>query len=259
MKLTLPLSPWIVTRFLLRVVIVLAVLSYVGQLMHYFLPPNGLIEFFAKAFNVDREKNIPTAYSGFGLLLSSILLAVIAYAKKLDNDRYTRHWIMLSGLFLYLCLDEVGKLHERLIDPMHDLIHGTGFLYFGWIVPASILVALIGLYYLKFLFHLPIKFRKLFILSAVVFLGGALGMESIGGYYVSHYTIDDMIYQSEATIEESLEMLGIVMFIHALLSYIVVSFKDLIIEVRLEDLTKITEEKSRDQTLVPEGQKQELS
>jgi hypothetical protein len=156
-------------------------------------------------------------------------------------------------------LDEVGKLHERLIDPMRGLINGKGFLYFGWIVPASILVALIGLYYLKFLFHLPIKFRKLFILSAVVFLGGSIGMESVGGYYVSHYTIDDIIYQSLATIEESLEMLGIVIFIHAVLSYIIVSFKDLIVEVRLEDLTQITQEKSRDQILVPESHKQELS
>ena len=249
MKLTLPLSPWIVTRFLIRVVIVLAVLSYVGQLMHYFLPPNGLIEFFVKAFNVDREKNIPTVYSGLALLLSSILLGVIAYAKKLDHDRYTNHWIILSGLFLYLCLDEVGKLHERLIDPMRSVINGRGFLYYGWIVPASILVALIGLYYLKFLFHLPIKFRKLFILSAVVFIGGSIGLESIAGYYVYHYTIDDITYQFLATIEESLEMLGIVIFIHALLSYIIVSFKDLIVEVRLEDLTKITKEKSPDQIL----------
>jgi hypothetical protein len=59
----------------------------------------------------------------------------------------------------------------------------------------------------------------MFVAAAALYIGGALGMEMVGGYIAST-TGKNLSYVIGLTIEESLEMLGIVVFIHALMSYI---------------------------------------
>lgn len=220
MKFQIPLAPSAVTQFLLRVVTCLAVLSFLSQMSLYFLPDYPSRDFFAKAFNVDAEKNIPTFYSFLALLFSSLLLGVIAYAKNLDSDRYNNHWKILSFIFLYLSLDEAGQLHEKFIDPMRSLLNASGFLYFTWIVPFAFLVAIFLLSYSKFVFHLPVATRKLFVAACAIYIGGAIGMELPGGYLFTTTGMESVPYLIVATLEESLEMLGIVVFIHGLISYI---------------------------------------
>ncbi|MEX0269130.1 hypothetical protein AB3R30_08300 [Leptolyngbyaceae cyanobacterium UHCC 1019] len=208
------------TQFLLRVVICLVVISFLSQMTLYFLPDYPLRNYFAKAFNVDHERNIPTLYSFLALLFSSVLLGVIAHAKKLDSGRYQHHWKILSFIFLYLSLDEIGQLHEKLIEPTRSLLNATGFLYLTWIVPMGILVVIFIFSYSKFLLHLPASIKKLFVVACALYVGGAIGMEIPGGYLIYTTGMENLSYVIVATIEEALEMLGIVVFIHALISYI---------------------------------------
>jgi hypothetical protein len=84
---------------------------------------------------------------------------------------------------------------------------------------------LLGLVYLKFLFRLPKKTMVNFIVAGVVYVGGALGVELIGGRYREMQGIN-FTYKMIATVEESLEMLGVVMFIRALLLYLSESYKE---------------------------------
>ncbi|MEG5033504.1 hypothetical protein [Microcoleus sp. AT3-D2] len=220
MKFQIPLAPGAVTQFLLRVVTCLALLSVLTQMSLYFLPDAKLAGFFTKAFNLDAEKNIPTLYSCLALLFSSLLLGVIAYAKNLDSDHYKNHWKILSFIFLFLSLDEAGSLHEKLIDPMRGLLNATGVFYFTWIVPIGFLVAIFLFSYSKFVLHLPVSTKKLFVAACAIYIGGAIGMEMIGGYIASTLGEWGLSYIIVVNIEESLEMLGIVVFIHALVSYI---------------------------------------
>ncbi|MCU0541126.1 MAG: hypothetical protein MUE44_02935 [Oscillatoriaceae cyanobacterium Prado104] len=178
-------------------------------------------DYLARAFSVDAERNVPTVYSVLALLFSSILLGAIAYAKNQDSDRYKYHWKVLSFIFVYLSLDEAGQFHEKLIYPMRSLLNATGFLYYTWVVPIGLLVVIFLLSYTKFLFHLPLTTRKLFVLASVLYIGGALGMELIGGYQAEKWgTSHNLPHLITVTVEELLEMLGIVVFIHALMSYI---------------------------------------
>jgi hypothetical protein len=154
------------------------------------------------------------------LLFSALLLGVIAHAKNLDSDPYKNHWKILSFIFFYISLDEAGRVHEKLIDPMRSLLNATtGFLYFTWVVPIGFLVVIFLFCYRKFLLHLPVATKKMFVAAAALYIGGALGMEMVGGYIAST-TGKNLSYVIGLTIEESLEMLGIVVFIHALMSYI---------------------------------------
>jgi len=77
-----------------------------------------------------------------------------------------------------------------------------------------------GLAYLKFLLHLPRKTRDLFLLAGSIYVGGALGMEMVCGYYADAVGQRNLIYGLMASVEEILEMVGVIVFIYALLSYI---------------------------------------
>ncbi|MEG4989151.1 hypothetical protein QUB08_25900 [Microcoleus sp. BR0-C5] len=185
----------------------------------YFLPDYPSRDFLAMAFNVDGEGNIPTIYSSLALLFSSLLLGAIAYAKNLDSCRYQNHWKILSFIFLGLSVDEMAQLHEHLIG-LRSVLNATGVLYFTWIVPIGFLVVIFLLSYSKFVFHLPVATKKLFLAACALYIGGAMGMEMPGGYLASTTGAENVSYVIVTTIEESLEMLGIVVFIHALISYI---------------------------------------
>ena len=57
-------------------------------------------------------------------------------------------------------------------------------------------------------------------MAGAIYIGGAIGMEMLGGYFVEVYGQKSFVYFLISTIEEFLEMFGIAVFIYALLSYI---------------------------------------
>jgi hypothetical protein len=60
--------------------------------------------------------------------------------------------------------------------------------------------------------------RRQFIAAAAIFLAGALGFECLGAWYLSHHDdTEDFVYSLLVGAEESLEMTGVVVLIHALL------------------------------------------
>jgi hypothetical protein len=171
-------------------------------------------------FSVNLEESIPTWYSTLILVFASVLLSVIAFAKRASRDRYALYWLGLTLLFLYLSMDESAAIHEILSDPLQMAFNATGYLAFGWQIVAVPLVILFALLYVRFLFHLPPCFRNLFVVAGVLYAGGALVVEGISAnqYSISGVTFT---YLAIATVEETLEMLGVVVLIYALLSYIV--------------------------------------
>ena len=180
-------------------------------------------------FRLDAETCIPSIYSSFTLLLCSVLIAIIARNKYREKDRYGRHWKFLALIFLYLALDEGARIHEISGDIIRTTFNANGFLYFAWVIPAILLFSLFSLYYLKFVLSLPKKTRYLFILCAATFVGGAIGIEMIGGQVTTLLGKDTLAYELTATAEETLEMVAIAAFIYTLLDYLKKYVKPLII------------------------------
>ena len=185
-------------------------------------------------FNVGEDASIPTWYSSFALLLCSVLLAAIAAAKKRHNDRFTFHWAALSILFLLMSMDEVATIHEALgesVGVVAELFFDYdpgGLLYAAWVIPGAIFVLVVALAYLSFFFHLPRKTKLWFLVAGVLFVGGALGMEMLSARLSSFYGWENlenmpnnvkMVIAVQTALEELFEMLGVVVFIYALLSY----------------------------------------
>lgn len=208
--------------------------------VHYFNHDTvfGLIDLF----DFDTEKNIPTIYSSIALLFSSILLLFIALTSKRLKSSYIP-WFGLSLIFLFLSIDETFLIHERFVDPLRDNFGASGIFHYAWVIPYGIALIIFLIAYTKFLFSLPRDTMILFIVSGAIFVSGAIGMEMIEGSYAILYGKETILYAVMYTIEEFLEMFGIVLFIYTLLSYIVNQFGPTIVN-QLKPITiTLTENK----------------
>jgi len=208
-----------VTRFLLIVVVLLVSLSLLGQMSKYYLG-HPQLKGFVPAFYLELESNVPTWYSSFALGLAGALLLTIAVVKRDVRDEYRHHWMALALLFFGLSLDEVAMFHEYPIEFLRETFHAKGMFYYTWVVPGAIFVAAVGCCLLRFLKRLPGQTRRLFLLAGAVFVGGAIGVEMISGIQSDAFGEENLTYMLIITVEESCEMLGVVIFIHALLKYI---------------------------------------
>ena len=173
-------------------------------------------------FDLDSERNIPTAASMLLILFASLLLGLVAYIRHQTKESDIRYWTLLSAGFLYMALDEGLCVHERLINPCRTLLGGgnLGVLHFAWVLPGILVVAIVGISFLKFTLSLPASTKRNFLIAAFLYLGGAIGFELIGGFLSESYSENSFIYRLSTTVEEGLEIVGMIWFIRALLQYL---------------------------------------
>ena len=152
-------------------------------------------------FELDEENNLPTWFSSFLLLNNAFFLYLIAREKK---DKFRFHWLILAFGFLVLSIDEVAGVHES-FNTAVDI---------NWAIPAGIVVMLVGLAYIPFLLSLPRRLAILFIVSGVLFVGGAIGVELLSE------DMDDeaMPYGFATALEEGMEMLGAWLFLFVIIN-----------------------------------------
>jgi hypothetical protein len=215
-------NPGKITSFLALLALYLALQSLLSEyLLENVLNGHaeGIVISFIDLLSVNAEATIPTWYATVLLFISSMLLAFIAVIKGKNKGPYTGYWVGLAAIFLYLSIDEGAVIHEIFSDPLQEAFNPTGYLTFAWLMVFVPLVILFALLYLRFLFRLPPRTRKLFILAGALFVGGAVFVEAISA---NRYYLDagaSFPYLAIATVEEFMEMLGVVVFIYALLSY----------------------------------------
>ena len=219
------INPRRVTQILLLVVAVLVTLSVAGQCYRYFIGNDPSILKIVGKVDLDGEGDcLPTWYQICSLFFCFILLTVITLGKRAAQESWVKHWGFLALTFLFLSLDEAISLHEQL-SKLGKQVKATGGVHDFWVIPALLVVSLFGLSYLRFLWRLPFTTRWLMIFAGVVYVSGAAGMEIISGHYLETHQAslingENFTYKMLDTIEETLEMLGIAMFIHANLSYL---------------------------------------
>lgn len=204
----------------LSIIVVVLILSSISGQLYKYLINDGENRYIFDFLNLDKEYNIPTLYSTLSLYFCGILLMIISLGVRLKKEKFFLHWCFLSLTFLYLGTDEILVLHEQIISPLRSVLKTTGFLYMTWVIPAVILLLLFAIAYIKFLKALPVKTRNWFIVSGIVFVLGAVGLEVIGSNYLYNYGQDSLSYSFITTVEETFELTGILMFINAILDYL---------------------------------------
>jgi len=210
----------------------LVLLSVISQLLFKPSYPRhiqGLLVFFNSA----AEGNLPTYYSSFLLLCSAFLLLVITLGEKKRKTTKVRYWIVLSLGFVYLSIDEMLILHEKVslfIQSITDY-SGEGIFRSTWVIVYSIPVIIVVLFYIKFFIQLDPKILKIFLLAGILYVGAAMGFEILENLYAESYG-QDMVYSMMQNLEEGLEMAAIILFIKGLLDYMALNFKLLTFEFK---------------------------
>ena len=240
-KYVLVFSPRSVFIFLASIALAFIMLSIFGRFLMWHVPQSYTkLWRLIPMFDVNLEYNFPAFYSSMLLLMSAVLLAYISFAIRSWQGKYYLHWLGLAGIFLFLALDEMLAIHEIFTDPMRSKLNADGFFYYTWVIPYALFVIAVGLVYIRFLRHLPKRIRNIFILSGALYIGGALVLEMAVGYIVrADLGSDTLVYMMATTeehIEELLEMLGVSLFIYALLLYIRMKLKRVTIQLISSDV-----------------------
>ena len=212
------LAPLHVLRWLFGVMLSLLTANVVVQVARYEFDLGSVFGLW-RIFDLNQEANIPTFFSGFMLLFAALLLLAIGRRRLLERRSFAGHWIIIAMIFLFLAVDEMSMLHElagaavgRLSDT-GDLPNG-----FRWTIPYVLLILVGAVWSLRFYLHLNKIHRLLFGLAGVLFIGGAVGMEVAAGYYLLNYGESRTLeYALIYSVEEIMEMSGIIIFITALL------------------------------------------
>lgn len=176
-------------------------------------------------FDVDQEANLPTFFNT-ALLLIVVVLSALAFRA---TGRKDRPWRLLVFVFLFLALDESTQLHEKLVNTtrraLEPVTGDVGFLYFAWVVPYSLLLIGFAVVMFSFLARLPLRTRTGLVLSGAVYALGAVVCEMIGADIAQPFAsvqqaLHAPAYVAISTLEETLEMVGLIMAIHALMRWL---------------------------------------
>ena len=199
-------------------VMVFAVVIYAGLTIEFLddVVEVGDLGELHSFFSLSHEQNLPTWVSGSLLFGCAVTLVLIASDARRRGSRWVRHWWVLSLIFFYISLDEFASLHEN----ANHWFHLHGVLYFGWVIPAAILVGIVGLSYLRFLGALPARTRWQFLRAGAVYVGGALGVELLLAWWTDRVGDKNFVYALIDLVEESMEMIGVGLFLLALLEYL---------------------------------------
>jgi hypothetical protein len=179
----------------------------------------GLIHWF----DLDSEQNIPTWYSVLQLAGCAGVLALIWTAKRRARETGAHYWAVLGAGFLFMSLDELGELHERLMGPISRMVNADGQIHDKsiWLLAAAPVVVLIGLYFVPFLRSIPHRHRIRFLAAGVIFLLGAMVFERVDDlYWVANGNRQDLTWSMLTTLEDSCEMFGVALFLFSLVRYV---------------------------------------
>jgi hypothetical protein len=214
-------------KFFITIEVLLVCASISGQLMKYLSNHRrlfGLIDFF----DLSREKNLPTLFNTTLILICSVLIYFIYRLHKKYSVNLDYKWLILALGFLYMAIDEYAELHEKLsqfISPFFN-DHSRGIFYFSWVIPALLVVIFLLFYFLHFWLTLPPDTRKRFFIAGFIYVSGIIGVEMIDGYYFENNG-RDLNYNLLSTLEESMEMFGLIYFMRALMIYISRQFNEI--------------------------------
>jgi len=186
-----------------------------------------------RLFNMEDEGTLPAWFSSTLMLAAAGLLATIAASRGAHASRFRAHWWVLAIGFLYMSADEASAIHENLNRVGHALpIRTDGLLDAPWVIFGLAIALVAGLAYLNFLAALAPAIRHGFVLAGACFVGGAVGVEMLVAASAEANGLTDLPpgwshrgdfpagHMLLLMLEECMEILGIALFIHALLAHV---------------------------------------
>ena len=202
-------------------VVFLILLGFHLNAMHlHFDQGADLKDWWVRKFDFTAEKNAPSIFSTALLFLAGVILLWLSQIQKRLTGAF-KMWMGLGLVFLFLAADELLRIHEKLNGVFKDLEIAETITYV-WTIPYAIAGIVLLLMISKPLLQLPRDTFVRFAVAGFIFVFGAMGLELLAGSLIANAEAG---YQASwelavlSTIEESLEMIGVILFIAALLRH----------------------------------------
>ena len=209
-------SPRQICSFLVIIALSFFVLHCASEaLIHFAGVSEKFYQDFFDAINLDEEFNLTAIYSGLLLYASSFLLKEIAVSSQGSKRK---DWMLLSKVFLFLAFDEVFQVHELFVIPgLRQYLHPS--LASIWVIPYGILFALFSFKFIPFFLRLRNEVAVLSLISGGVYVSGAIALEALNSWLVRTGQISrsSFYYELISGFEELFEMVGIIIFLYALM------------------------------------------
>jgi len=205
-----------IIRFLSLLALMLIVIHIIILGIYYYVGDPDKFGFI-RMFDLDMERNIPTLFSSTLLMISGFLFYLLSKTPSEAEKGSRSYWLGLSFVFVFLAFDESAKIHEQIGDFTVRFVDATGYLHYPWVISYSVLVLVLGAFYLRFFLKMEKKIFWSFMGAAAIFLSGAIGFELLGANESSMHGTKGILYSTFYTIEESLEMFGVIYLIYILL------------------------------------------
>jgi hypothetical protein len=170
-----------------------------------------------RLFDLDLENNFPSFFSTGLFLLNALLFWRVGQVTA--QRQRSSVWSVLAVVFAFLATDEMFGIHERLVDPLRAMLHTTGVFHFPWIIAYAGPVLALTVSFLPTWRSLETPARVTLMVSASLYLFGAIGLEMISGAYADAFgQTRSLAWGLLVAVEESLEMAGLITLVHALLT-----------------------------------------
>ncbi len=169
-------------------------------------------------FNLDREQNLAAVYSGFKLLAAGFAAMLLAFLIKIKKDgpqdvwekARDSIWLVLAGLFIYLALDEMMYLHERIgfvINHWTGLAgsRGESFWWYAYFSPFILLGAALLIYMWRIIKTSDHILGRWFMAGALFFIL-AIATEGLSAIWYARKWYE--AYQNLFVAEEAFELIG---------------------------------------------------
>ena len=184
-------------------------------LINFFGVSESFYQDFFDAINLDEEFNLPAIYSGLLLCMCSLLLSQIGVSSKTSERK---SWILLSRVFLFLAFDEVFQIHELfVVSEWRQYVHPS--LASIWVIPYGILFLLFAVRFVPFFLRLRGQISILPFIAGGIYVSGAIAVEALNSWLVRTGQISrsGFYYEAISGFEELFEMLGVIIFLYAIL------------------------------------------
>jgi hypothetical protein len=175
-------------------------------------------------FNSEKD-NLLDWYQSSTLLFCSLLLATTAFILKSNRKTDRLFWENLAWLFLYLSIEEVVNINNHILLLLNYAFNVQDFLNSYLLLATLVLICILLAVEFSHLFHLPLHIRRLFICAGFIYVVGAIVLDALGPMYVDLHnnplaSSQKFVNSMLITAEELFEMVGISIFIYAILSYL---------------------------------------
>lgn len=167
------------------------IISYAGAISAFFILATALAHCLLREgtaslpgfalFDVDSEANVPTWYASMLLQACAIIAFVISFH---DDKAQKTGWRGIAVILLLMDMDEIAGLHNipsRRLSAITGL--GDGYLMNAWVIPAVVILAILGLIYLPFVWRLPRWLKWSLLIASTAYLLGAVGFEVLGSHF----------------------------------------------------------------------------